>query len=127
MDSHPLRSEQVLKGPGSSHETPGRLEKVLGEMLGESLSQVEGSSQVVSSSPIWTLTERTPSPCKALPKKSSEVPFSSEDGTFQRLGGPGSFHKAPGCPENVLVEVLMEMMVVLVENMCVGGTLKTFS
>ena len=35
---------------------------VLGEMLGESLSQVEGSSQVVSSSPIWTLTERTPSP-----------------------------------------------------------------
>ena len=35
---------------------------VLGGMLGESLSQVEGSSQVVSSSPIWTLTERTPSP-----------------------------------------------------------------
>ena len=68
-----------------------------------------------------------PSPCKALPKKSSEVPFSSEGGTFQRLGGPGSFHKAPGCPENVLVEVLMETMVVLVENMCVGGTLKTFS
>ena len=68
-----------------------------------------------------------PSPCKALPKKSFEVPFSSEDGTSQRLGGPGSFHKAPGCPENVLVEVLMETMVVLVENMCVGGTLKTFS
>mgnify|MGYP003109517765 CR=1 FL=1 len=36
--------------------------KVLGEMLGESLSQVESSSHVVSSSPIWTSTERTPSP-----------------------------------------------------------------
>ena len=36
--------------------------KVLGEMLGESLFQVESWSQVVSSSPIWELTERTPSP-----------------------------------------------------------------
>ena len=35
--------------------------KVLGEVLGESLSQVESSSHVVSSSPIWTSTERTPS------------------------------------------------------------------
>ena len=36
--------------------------EVLGEMLGESLSQVDSSSHVVSSSPIWTSTERTPSP-----------------------------------------------------------------
>ena len=36
--------------------------KVLGEMLGESLSQVKSSSHVVSSSPIWNPTERTPSP-----------------------------------------------------------------
>ena len=68
-----------------------------------------------------------PSPCQVLPKKSSEVPFSSEGGTSHRLGGSGWSRKEPGCPENVLVEVLMETMVVLVENMCVGGTLKTFS
>ena len=42
-----------------SQEVPS---KVLGEMLGESLSQLESSSQVVSISPIWTSTERTPSP-----------------------------------------------------------------
>ena len=43
--------------------------KVLGEMLGESLSQLKSWSQVVSSSPIWTLTERTPSPFKVLPRQ----------------------------------------------------------
>ena len=31
-------------------------------MLGESLSQLEGWFQAVSSSPIWNSTERTPSP-----------------------------------------------------------------
>ena len=70
----------------SSQEVPS---EVLGEMLGESLSQFESWSQMVSNSPIWNSTERTPSPCKALPKKSSEVPFSSESGTFECLGGPG--------------------------------------
>ena len=47
---------------GSFFEVPVGPDKVLGEMLGESLSQVESSSHVVSSSPIWTSTERTPSP-----------------------------------------------------------------
>ena len=68
-----------------------------------------------------------PSPYPALPRKSSEVPFSIEGGTSQRLGGSGWTQEVPGCLENVLVEVLMETLVVLVENMCVGGTLKTFS
>ena len=44
--------------------------KVLGEMLGESLSQVESSSHVVSSSPIWNSTERTPSPLVAVRQSS---------------------------------------------------------
>ena len=48
--------------------------KVLGEMLGESLSQVESSSHVVSSSPIWTSTERTPSPCLEGLSKTLKVP-----------------------------------------------------
>ena len=48
-------------------------------------------------------------------------------GLLSVLDGPGCSRKGPGCLENVLVEVLMETLVVLVENMCVGGTLKTFS
>ena len=106
---------------------PGSPVSVLVEVLVEIQCDFGKRSTTVPGRPIWSSNLRSPSPCKALPKKSSEVPFSSEDGTSQRLGGPGSFHKAPGCPENVLVEVLMETMVVLVENMCVGGTLKTFS
>ena len=47
----------------------------------EILSQVESSSQRVSYGPIWTLTESSPSPYPLLPRKSSEVPFSSEGGT----------------------------------------------
>ena len=42
------------------------------------------------------LYELPPSPCLRLPKKSSEVPFSNEGGTFQRLGGPGSSQEKPG-------------------------------
>ena len=69
----------------------------------------------------------SPSPYPLLPRKSSEVPFSCEGGTFQRLGGSGWTQEVPGCLENVLVEVLVKIRGVLVENMCVGGTLKTFS
>ena len=54
---------------------------------------------------------------------SGVVPFSSEGGTFERLGGSGWTQEVPGCLENVLVEVLVEMRGVLVENMCVGGIL----
>ena len=97
--------------------------KVLGEMLGESLSQVKSWSQVVSSSPVWNPTERTPSPYSLLPRKSSEVPFSSEGGTFQRLGGPGSSQKVAGWIKSVWVEVWVEIDLVWVDKMRVGGML----
>ena len=49
-----------------------------------------------------------PSPYPALPRKSSEVPFSSEGGTSQHLGGPGWSHKTPGCFALVLLDVLLD-------------------
>ena len=100
---------------------------MLVEVLVEMLDDFRKRSSTVPGSPIYTSNLRTPSPYPALPRKSSEVPLSSEGGTFQRLGGSGWTQEVPGCLENVLVEVLMETLVVLVENMCVGGTLKTFS
>ena len=53
----------------------------------------------------------SPSPYPLLPRKSSEVPFSSEGWTFYRLGGPGWSLKESGSPENVLVEVLVKIRV----------------
>ena len=64
---------------------------------------------------------------RSSPSEGVNASNRAEGGTFDRLGGLGFSRKGPGCLENVLVEVLMERLVVLVENMCVGGTLKTFS
>ena len=64
-----------------------------------------------------------PSPYPALPRKSSEVPFSSEGGTSQRLGGPGWSRKTPGCIADVLLEVLLDLGVVLLDKIGVVGIL----
>mgnify|MGYP003110902752 CR=1 FL=1 len=96
---------------------------VLVEVLVEIQHDFRRRSKTVPGSSVLTSNLRTPSPFLLLPRKSSEVPFSSEGGTSQRLGGPGWSREGPGCPENVLVEVLVEMRGVLVENMCVGGIL----
>ena len=71
----------------------------------------------------FDLYELPPSPCLRLPKKSSEVPFSSEGGTFQRLGGPGSSQEKPGGFIKVLWEKLWENLGVLWENKRVMGML----
>ena len=68
-----------------------------------------------------------PSPYPALPRKSSEVPFSSEGGTSQRLGGPDSSHKTPGCTALVLLDVLLDLGVVLLDKIGVVGLLRCAS
>ena len=68
--------------------------------------------------------EFPPSPYPALPRKSSEVPFSSEGGTSQCLGGPGWSRKTPGCIADVLLEVLLDLGVVLLDKIGVVGSLR---
>ena len=62
---------------------------VLVEVLVEIQHDFRKTSTTVPGSPMRTSSLRTPSPYSLLPRKSSEVPFSSEGGTFQCLCGPG--------------------------------------
>ena len=48
----------MLGGPGSSHETPGVLEKVLGEILGDKGGVLEKNIRVVGILKFHSLTRR---------------------------------------------------------------------
>ena len=81
---------------------------VLVEVLVEIQHDFRRRSKTVPGSSVLTSNLRTPSPFLLLPRKSSEVPFSSEGGTSQRLGGPDWSHKTPECFALVLLDVLLD-------------------